>query len=88
MSDCCRAFDDRRSVQSHLQSDSQQFPQPGDFNDAYCRQDRTNQPGVDLVEVMLTGWFGHELLDAIRQSALGYQIRVPTISRPDALIPD
>jgi hypothetical protein len=45
-------------------------------------------PVWDLVEVMLTGWFGHELPDAIPQSALGYQIRVPTISRPDALIPD
>jgi hypothetical protein len=34
------------------------------------------------------GWFGHELADAILQSALGYHIRLPTISRPDAFIPN
>ena len=41
-----------------------------------------------LIQVLLTGWFGHELADAILQSALGDHIRLPTIGRPEAFIPD
>jgi hypothetical protein len=41
-----------------------------------------------FVKMMLTGRFGYELPNAIIQSALGYQIRVPTISGADALISD
>jgi hypothetical protein len=41
-----------------------------------------------LIQMMLADWFGHELSDAIVQGALGYHIRVPSISGADALVLD
>jgi hypothetical protein len=40
-----------------------------------------------FVQMMLTGRFGYELPNAIIQSALGYQIRVPTLAGANPLIP-
>ena len=42
---------------------------------------------MDLVQMVRTYWFGHELPDAIIQSALGYQIGATTISGTNPFIP-